>query len=657
MKILKTAIASVITLMLSIAYIPYETHAETDEESTVIVYDLNKSEQFKDRTAENIISHYDAARQIWKDAGYDDHRNYYDVPASEDAPYHQGVLNNGTLRAMESMTNFYRWLAGSEPLIDPCLPDESLQYQALDRNFEFSHDISQSSKPEDMPQELWDLGFECRHNILATGFSPRGAITGWMNEGYNLEKNSWDTVGHRYALILPYISDLHFGFSGHIAVGVVSKCRNEFAGDSFYVFPSPGSFPDSLIKASRSAWTIGWYKSELLDKHIYLSTYEKEITAEITNLNTGEVFRRTTADNTLKISFYGITFIQPDDAVDDIYTDSYKVEISGLTSYEGDHPVVIKYTVDFFDFKSVEESNVSRYSLGNYSTIYVEKKLADTMNLKKLAAVLPKELKVKMNNGYEAQFPVSGHWVLDESRSCWRNSISLPGNFTDSYNILDNVEIPYVIRENWYSSGCKFEFAPSEPKAGDPGNVNLSTQYRNTDRCSKILRILRNSDGTFSGEKIFDSESSAVERIDNVDSYTIDSYTKDMDGEYISITYEKLGYSSETSKTIQTLNVYDPDSPVKQCGIVIDEDEYTGSEILGDADNNRTIDLSDATLILSNYAHIAAGYEIHFTRTSLWQQDINSDESIDILDATAILSYYAYKAAGGNSSIEDFLKS
>lgn len=660
MKILKTAITAVITLMLSIAYIPYETHAETDEESTVIVYNLNESEQFKDRTVENVMSHYNAARQIWEDAGYDDYKNYYDVPASIEAPYHQGVLNNGTLRAMESMTNFYRWLAGSEPLIDPCLPDESLQYQALDRNFEFSHKISQSSKPEDMPQELWDLGFEFNHNILALGFSPRGAITGWMNEGYNLEKNSWDTIGHRYSLILPYISDLHFGFSGHIAIGVVSKCRNEFAGDSFYVFPSPGSFPDSLIKASRSAWTIGWYESELLDEYMYLSTYEKEITAEITNLNTGEVFRRTTADNTLKISFYGITFIQPDDATDDIYTDSYKVEISGLTSYEGNHPVVIEYTVDFFDFKSFEESCVKSIDLGDYSKLYVYETLKDTTSLKKLAAVLPKEFKVKMENGYEAQFPVSGHWVLDESESCWRNSISLPDNFCDKNSILDNIDIHYEIKDERYYSVPELEFTPSEPKVGDSGNVNIRTRYSNPSRCSKLFRIIRNSDGTFSGEKVFDSESSVVEHNKFVDSYTIDSYTKDMDGEYVSINYYYYYYdtehTAELSTSIHTLNVYDPNNPVKQGGIVIDEDEYTGSEILGDADNNRTIDLSDATLILSNYAHIAAGYEIHFTRTSLWQQDINADESIDILDATAILSYYAYKATGGNSSIEEFLE-
>ncbi|MDD6098205.1 MAG: hypothetical protein PUB66_05705, partial [Oscillospiraceae bacterium] len=648
------AITAVITLMLSIAYIPYETHAETDEESTVIVYNLNESEQFKDRTVENVMSHYNAARQIWEDAGYDDYGNYYDVPASVEAPYHQGVLNNGTLRAMESMTNFYRWLAGSEPLIEPCLPNDNLQYQALDRNFEISHEISQSSKPEDMPQELWNLGFECRHNILAMGFSPLGAITGWINEGYNLNKNSWDGLGHRYSLISPSISDIQFGYSGNIAVGIVNGYKDVLYDDIFDAFPSPGSFPDSFIKASRSAWNVGWTNFQLIK-------IDKEVKVTITNLNTGEVFCRTTADDTLHITYGGMSFVQPDDAVDDTYTDSYKVEISGLTSFEGNHPVVIEYTVDFFNFKSNEESCVKSFDMGDYSKLYVDETLGDTISLKKLAAVLPKELKVKMENGYVGQFPVSGHWVLDESKSCWRNSISLPDNFSDSYNKLDNIEIPYMITKGWYSSACTFEFAPSEPKAGDSGSVNIDTQYINTNFYSKVFRIVRNSDGTFSGEKIFDSKGSAVERINNVDSYaidsyTIDSYTKDMDGEYVSITYKKSSYIAETSKTIQTLNVYDPDSPVKQGGIVIDEDEYTGSEILGDADNNCTVDLSDVTLILSNYAHIAAGYEIHFTRASLWQQDINSDESIDILDATAILSYYAYKAAGGNASIEEFLE-
>ena len=61
-----------------------------------------------------------------------------------------------------------------------------MQAQALDRNFEFNHFTSNSSKPSDMSQEMWDEGYDCTHNILAWGYTPQGAIVGWMNEGYDI---------------------------------------------------------------------------------------------------------------------------------------------------------------------------------------------------------------------------------------------------------------------------------------------------------------------------------------------------------------------------------------------------------------------------------------------------------------------------------------
>ena len=89
-----------------------------------------------------------------------------------------------------------------------CVQNESLQYQALDRNFQFDHYISNSSKPDDMDDELWQKGFNLDHNILAMYATPFGSITSWMNEGYSLSNGTWDTTGHRMALISPQYSSV-----------------------------------------------------------------------------------------------------------------------------------------------------------------------------------------------------------------------------------------------------------------------------------------------------------------------------------------------------------------------------------------------------------------------------------------------------------------
>ena len=61
---------------------------------------------------------------------------------------------------------------------------------------------------------------------------------------------------------------------------------------------------------------------------------------------------------------------------------------------------------------------------------------------------------------------------------------------------------------------------------------------------------------------------------------------------------------------------------------------------------NDTIDITDATLILTHYAQTAAGLPSSLTEAQLSAGDTDRDSSITIADATAILKYYAEKAAG-----------
>ena len=103
--------------------------------AATVNYDY-KDTIFGQRTKEEVVKEYSKGLNSGNDT-YDPEKKstYYFKPASIENPYDPGILTNDTLAAMEGMTNFYRYLAGVESLQEKCTQNESLQYQALDRNF------------------------------------------------------------------------------------------------------------------------------------------------------------------------------------------------------------------------------------------------------------------------------------------------------------------------------------------------------------------------------------------------------------------------------------------------------------------------------------------------------------------------------------------
>lgn len=77
----------------------------------------------------------------------------------------------------------------------------------------------------------------------------------------------------------------------------------------------------------------------------------------------------------------------------------------------------------------------------------------------------------------------------------------------------------------------------------------------------------------------------------------------------------------------------------------------------GDLDNDGTISINDATLVLSAYAQLAAGNDTELTAAQKAAADLNHDGVVDISDATCILIYYAKTAAGLDVSWDAILES
>lgn len=522
-----------------------------------IVYDADEMEPFKSRTLKEVADEYAKARYAGATYSNSDSSTWYQEPCSTSAPYAAGVLTQDTHTAMTAMTNFYRWLSGLNSLKNSSTHSDSLQVQALVRNFEFSHWVSDSSKPADMSDEMWNAGAPCRHNILARGYTPQGAITGWMNEGYSLRSQSWDTTGHRYALIEASLSDVQYGFSGGIAIGADVASGNT-SDLPFSAFPAPGYMPSRLVSPSSSAWSVRINKNTLK-----IADFTK-VTAVITNLNTGNSYECTKENGKLRVSGVEIDMVQPSDYSGSRYTDSYRVQITGLQDAATGSEAQISYTTRFADITEEMPSYVT--SVTADAREYVIYKTMDNIeSIKKVAAILPKQVWATAESGKKIRVSVKGEWEINEADKCFVNSADpsgLPENITDKNHLLDEVKVPYKISDDYYDSYNTLYISPQKVKEGE--NIELGVYRTNisTDT-SQIYKLTAKEDGTYSAVKKYDSsespefdkEASDASVYSATHIYKKSGVTLDDAGEYISVYYSSSSqsriYVCRATKTLE----------------------------------------------------------------------------------------------------------
>ena len=417
--------------------------------------------------------------------------------------------------------------------------------------------MSDSSKPADMSDEMWNAGAPCRHNILARGYTPQGAITGWMNEGYSLRSQSWDTTGHRYALIEASLSDVQYGFSGGIAIGAGVASGNT-SDLPFSAFPAPGYMPSRLVSPSSSAWSVRINKNTL---KIADST---KVTAVITNLNTGNSYECTKENGKLRVSGVEIDMVQPSDYSGSRYTDSYRVQITGLQDAATGSEAQISYTTRFADITEEMPSYVT--SVTADAREYVIYKTMDNIeSIKKVAAILPKQVWATAESGKKIRVSVKGEWEINEADKCFVNSADpsgLPENITDKNHLLDEVKVPYKISDDYYDSYNTLYISPQKVKEGE--NIELGVYRTNisTDT-SQIYKLTAKEDGTYSAVKKYDSsespefdkEASDASVYSATHIYKKSGVTLDDAGEYISVYYSSSSqsriYVCRATKTLE----------------------------------------------------------------------------------------------------------
>ena len=534
LKELTACLISAVMLITNLCFSGINTAYASSENTAVygqdgdILYDGDAEEVFTLRTMQEIADKYSDALYSIESYDNENYSTWYSSMPSVQGTYDAGMITADTHESMVAMTNFYRWLMGVEPVTGNMEKTADLQICALIRNFDFNHVVRDMFKPADMSDELWAYGAGVNHNILAKGYTPQGSITGWMNEGYLIESDTWESIGHRAAITKMNLSEISFGYCGDVTSGVSVKLKNKRVLP-FTAFPVPGYMPSELINPLVSAWSI-----ELNPNTLYLDdTYEAQVT--ITNLTTGEVFTRCADDETLILSSGCITFKQPDDFGENGYTGSYKVELTGIYDYDTDEPAKISYTTTFFSLGDCRKTNVT--SVDSCMKYMIGPDMMNGIGLDIVASILPDEVSVLADNGQLFTAPVDNEWTVDTENNCFVNSASvsnLPSRVSDPNGLLQCITIPFEAKTGMTAEYDTLDIVPSVVDAG--GRVNIAA-YRtsiSTDTVH-IFKLIDNPDGSQSSELIFDSNDHLTGDGSVTEGFTIESASAEDNGSYMSV--------------------------------------------------------------------------------------------------------------------------
>ena len=378
-----------------------------------------------------------------------------------------------------------------------------------------------------------------------------------MNEGYSLSNGTWDTTGHRMALISPQYSSVQFGYSGHVSIGKICESRNTGYTEPFSAFPAAGYMPDNVVYPDECVW------STYLNKDYVKVQNPGNVLITVKNLTTGESYTCKSSDSTASISTSTIDFVQPKDATNHKYVDNYSVTITGLKDVKTGDDATIKYEVKFFDVSQLAQSYVKSVSPEGFSKLVVYKSMNDTESLKKIAAVLPKKVKIGADRGLEATVGLKGDWVLDEKNKCYTNEAKpedLPGNISDKLGILKKISVTYEISDDGYDAynriGIKGTVAEGNTVKMYVYRTMMSAQH------SKIFKIYNKGNGIYSGiekfdrytSKEFDAEESSKTEYP-YDYYNFGPLKASDSGEYISIYYSDDEYFKEAYVSVSIVNI------------------------------------------------------------------------------------------------------
>lgn len=549
-----------------------------------VTYDASDWETFAGRTKGEAQRKYTEAKCAA--AGYEemDTADFYEIQPSFQKPYHPGKLSGETLEAMNSLCNYYRWLAGEEDAegdtsqdtdtdtemeteTEPDSDWNELQHQA------FLYSYCSKEKPYDFPEDKWGRPDTSNYNFY-WGVTPLVGIERAVNRQYTTWNSSiCDSYKWREDILSSGKVRLRMGYSGsYLSMKLEQTDTGSKETMPFTSFPSQGYMSNDLLSVDKTAWSVR------VNQDTLMIPAAKDISIAISHKESGATYVRSMADGNVYVNDESIFFEEPAEEGLSAYTGTYDVEITGLLDTATGKGAKICYSVTFFEAVDDLISEVKEVSLDGVTALVLPQEINVMENIEKLTAILPKQVTVTAKNGKKVILPVAGEWRYDAAGSCWRNSVDaakLPTGFADSAGMLSDFAIGCEVGDNkGMNLDMTWDIVSDEPDltVGKKGEIHI---WRNADsqiERAVVYQITKQKE-TYTAAVRYDTESSpGVEEDIASRTFVIPvTYSLADTGDYLVVGYVKGEKTAYLSYTIVPISVTEK----KESGG--DEDDTGGS--------------------------------------------------------------------------------
>lgn len=533
-----------------------------------VTYDASEWETFAGRTKEEAQQKYTEAKCAA--VGYEEMEaaDFYEIQPSFQKPYHPGKLSGETLEAMNSLCNYYRWLAGEEDAegdtsqdtdtdteieteTEPDSDWNELQHQA------FLYSYCSKEKPYDFPEDKWGRPDTSNYNFY-WGVTPLVGIERAVNRQYTTWNSSiCDSYKWREDILSPGNVRLRMGYSSsYLSMKLEQTDMGSKEKMPFTSFPAQGYMPNDMLSTDKTAWSVR------VNQDTLTIPAEKDISIAIRHKESGATYVRSMADGNAYVNDESIFFEEPAEAGLSAYTGTYNVEITGLLDTATGKGAKICYSVTFF--KAVDDliSEVKEVSLDGVTALVLPQEINVMENIEKLTAILPKQVTVTGKNGKKVNLPVAGEWRYDAGGTCWRNSVDaakLPAGFADSAGVLSDFAIACEVGDN---KGMNLDMTwdivsdGADLTVGKKGEIHI---WRNADsqiERAVVYQITKQKE-TYTAAVRYDTESSpGVEEDIASRTFVIPiTYSLADTGDYVAVGYVKGEKTAYLSYTIVPISV------------------------------------------------------------------------------------------------------
>lgn len=523
-----------------------------------VTYDASDWETFAGRTKGEAQRKYTEAKCAA--VGYEemDTADFYEIQPSFQKPYHPGKLSGEMLEAMNSLCNYYRWLAGEEDAGGDTSQDTETEsdWNELQRQA-FLYSYCSKEKPYDFPEDKWGRPDTSNYNFY-WGVTPLVGIERAVNRQYTTWNSSiCDSYKWREDILSPGNVRLRMGYSSsYLSMKLEQTDMGSKEKMPFTSFPAQGYMPNDMLSTDKTAWSVR------VNQDTLTIPAEKDISIAIRHKESGATYVRSMADGNAYVNDESIFFEEPAEAGLSAYTGTYNVEITGLLDTATGKGAKICYSVTFF--KAVDDliSEVKEVSLDGVTALVLPQEINVMENIEKLTAILPKQVTVTGKNGKKVNLPVAGEWRYDAGGTCWRNSVDaakLPAGFADSAGVLSDFAIACEVGDN---KGMNLDMTwdivsdGADLTVGKKGEIHI---WRNADsqiERAVVYQITKQKE-TYTAAVRYDTESSpGVEEDIASRTFVIPiTYSLADTGDYVAVGYVKGEKTAYLSYTIVPISV------------------------------------------------------------------------------------------------------